>query len=126
MVKTKNQPEKSEEGKFQAEKTRGGGGVGHRGVLNSSFRERRSQMRRLRNNGLCGLSVLCAAIVSLFFAGRANAQVFNKVVDGNTPNTIAGGLFSPAVSHSRPTIDGSNIIFRNFNASKPEVYSSVV
>jgi hypothetical protein len=80
-------------------------------------------MRRLRNNGPCGLSMLCAAIVSLLFAGRANAQVFNKVVDGNTPNAIAGGLFSPDVSHSRPTIDGSNIIFRNLNASKPEVYS---
>jgi len=123
MVKTRNQTEKSEGGKFQAQKRDEGEALVHRGVLNSSFRERRSQMRRLRNNGPCGLSVLCAAIVSLFFAGRANAQVFNKVVDGNTPNTIAGGLFSPDVSHSRPTIDGSNIIFRNFNASKPEVYS---
>src|ERR1700731_5163405 len=80
-------------------------------------------MKRIRNNGLCGLSVLCAAVVSLFFVSGASAQVFNKIVDGKTPNAIAGGVFSPDVSHSRPTIDGSNIIFRNLNASKPEVYS---
>jgi hypothetical protein len=80
-------------------------------------------VKRLRNSELGRLSMLYAVIVSMFFAGRANAQVFNKVVDGKTPNAIAGGLFSPDVSHSRPTIDGSNIIFRSLNAPKPEVYS---
>jgi hypothetical protein len=123
MVKTRNRTEKNERGEHQVKKSEEGQTLIYPCVPNSSFRERRSQMRRLRSNGLCGLSVLCAAIVSLFFAGRTDAQVFNKVVDGNTPNAIAGGLFSPDVSHSRPTIDGSKIIFRSLNASKPEVYS---
>jgi hypothetical protein len=107
MVKTKNRTEKNERGEHQVKKSEEG----------------QALVYRLRSNGFYGFSVLCAAIVSLFFAGRTDAQVFNKVVDGNTPNAIAGGLFSPDVSHSRPTIDGSKIIFRSLNASKPEVYS---
>ena len=80
-------------------------------------------MRRLRNKIVCGLFALGGAIANALLAGGANAQVFNKIVDNATPNTIAGGLFSPDVTNSRPTVDGNNVIFRNLNSAKPELYS---
>jgi hypothetical protein len=80
-------------------------------------------VRRLRNKIVCGLFALGGAIANALLAGSANAQVFNKIVDNATPNTIAGGLFSPDVTNSRPTVDGNNVIFRNLNSAKPELYS---
>jgi hypothetical protein len=87
------------------------------------LRTKENLVSRLGKNIVCGLFVLGAVIASVLLAGSANAQVFNKVVDGSTPNTIAGGLFSPDVINSRPAVDGNNVIFRNLNSAKPELYS---
>jgi hypothetical protein len=80
-------------------------------------------VKRLKRGNAFRLSMIGAAIVSVCLAGGVNAQVFNKVVDSSTPNTVAGGLFNPDTTNSRPSIDGSRVIFRNLNSSKPEVYS---
>ena len=70
-----------------------------------------------------GRFALFVGIVFMFLAGSARAQVFNKIVDGSTTSPISGGLLSPDTTNSRPTIDGSNVVFRNLNGLSPEVYS---
>ena len=69
------------------------------------------------------ISPVAAAILSILVLGTANAQVFSPIANGNTPNPISGGLLNPDTAKSRPSIDGNNVVFRNLNGSKPELFS---
>ncbi len=69
------------------------------------------------------ISPFAAAILSILVLGTANAQVFSPIANGNTPNPISGGLLNPDTTNSRPSIDSNNIVFRNLNGAKPELFS---